>query len=327
MRRTRAVAFLATPLLLLGCGGSLPSSDATFAPPSAAATGEATIGPSEAAPSSAPGETAAATPSVRPTTAARGVFAPGSAYQVSVAGLKVREQPSTSAKEVATLPTGSVVVISPSDGISFGWGPVKANGYTWYPVIQVAAPSAGTLPALPSQPVDLTSSHVTGWAAAGDATEPYLTPVAARCPSKVNLTNVNGMLPAERLACFGTKSFTLQGTFGCGGCGGAVQGTYTPEWLAFPLEFNFLSVKPETRVGPIALRFPPDGPALPAAGSIIKVTVHVDDARSSTCSLTEVDVKGNDAPVNHASGVLYCRERLVVESYDILGTDPNFPLS
>jgi hypothetical protein len=31
-------------------------------------------------------------------------------------------------------------------------------------------------------------------------------------------------------------------------------------------------------------------------------------------------------PVDEASTTLYCRQRFVIESYEILGTEPNFPL-
>ena len=45
---------------------------------------------------------------------------------------------------------------------------------------------------------------------------------------------------------------------------------------------NYFDVAPsygnaEERLGPLTLRFPPSGPAQPAVGKIIRVTVHVDE--------------------------------------------------
>jgi hypothetical protein len=132
------------------------------------------------------------------------------------------------------------------------------------------------------------------------------------------------MLPAERLACFG-EPFVLQGTYGCSGCGGAVAGTFKPSWIASPLSYGFLSVNAAERLGPLALRFPPAGPAEPAAGKIIRVTVHVDDPRATKCVMAEPDDAGVMRAVDARTAVLECREQLVVESFEVLGTDPGFP--
>jgi hypothetical protein len=133
------------------------------------------------------------------------------------------------------------------------------------------------------------------------------------------------MLPAERIACFGPEPFTLEGTFGCAGCGGIALGQYKPVWLATPVELDFLSVAPEDQFGPLALRFPPDGPERPSNGDIIRVTVHVDDPRSTKCTIGDPDDSGGFVAVDKATAVFYCRERLVVESYVVIGTDPDFP--
>ena len=54
------------------------------------------------------------------------------------------------------------------------------------------------------------------------------------------------------------------------------------------------------------------------------VVVHVDDARSTKCTM--IDGAGADATtIDKRTAVLWCRERLVVESVQTMGPDPSFP--
>ena len=292
-----------------GLGTAPPSSEATF----------------EASPSPSPTLAPTVGPSPTPAIGTLDIYLPGAAVEVTVKELNLRTKPSTSAKRVAVLNRGNVLVISPNDSISFGYGPVSKNGYSWYPVA-VTEYRNGTLPPLPVSPlapVNRTGPPLSGWVAANDGETPFLSPLAPRCPASVDLQNVEGMLAAERLACFG-EPITLTGTYGCPGCGGAIVGTYKPVWLATPVEFDFLSVNPADRIGPLAVRFAPDSPAPPAAGTRVTVVVHVDDARSMKCTM--VDGEGASATtVDKRTAVLYCRERLVVEQLQAMGPDPSFP--
>jgi hypothetical protein len=252
------------------------------------------------------------------------VLPPGSAIQVRVAELNLRRQPSTSARRVKVLERGDLLVISPSDGIGVGFGPVRAGGYTWYPVMQVdLIDGDGELDPLPTNPIPYGAELEWGWIATDDGSEPFVRQVAPRCPAAVDLASVSGMLPAERLACFGAP-IVLEGTFGCSGCGGAIAGEFEPAWLASPLNFDFLSENVPEQFGPLALRFPPSGPARPTAGSIIRVTAHVDDARAARCRMREMGDDDELVPVDPETAVYICREELVVDSYDVLGTDPDF---
>jgi hypothetical protein len=142
----------------------------------------------------------------------------------------------------------------------------------------------------------------------------------------VNLAGVESMLDSELLACFGSKAIVVQGTFGCGGCGGVSAGTEAPEWLADPLSGGLLSVHPETRLGPLAVHFAPTGPPRPADGSIVKVTIHLDDPRATTCRISVADEAGNDVAVDNTAALAWCNAKFVVDSLDVLGTDPSFPL-
>ncbi len=303
-----------------------------------ATLGPATPGP--ATPGASPGATAAGeSPAPSPSTAAASaaptssvgpvsiqVFPPGAAVEVVVRELNIRKQPSLTAKRLRILERGEVMIVSPIDQLSFGWGPVKADGYTWYPVMEPDVFDTDLkLDLLPKPPIDVADgTPFWGWIATDDGDDPFVTAYPPRCPTTVDLLNVSGMLPAERLACF-YGPIALEGTYGCAGCGALPFGTFKPAWLATPVELDFLSVAPEERFGPLALRFPPNGPERPTQGTIIRVTVHVDDPRSTRCTMIEGDGTGGFVEIDPRTAVLYCRERLVVESYEVLGTDPDFP--
>jgi hypothetical protein len=143
------------------------------------------------------------------------------------------------------------------------------------------------------------------------------------------------MLESELLACFGDNSIVLEAVFGCGGCGGYIPATYEPTWLGHPYGFGFglLSVAPLSagRWGALVGHAPPSGPAAPPQGSIIRVRGHFDDKRATECEIA-LPLPGDTSdppalvPVDKPSATLYCRQRFVVESYEILGTDPDFVL-
>ena len=255
------------------------------------------------------------------------VLPPGAAIEVTVAELNLRIEPTTSATKVETLKKGDLLVTVPYRGIGGQMGPRKANGFTWYPVVRVqVAGSGGGLPVLPASPIIPGTDLVGGWIAANDGSKPYVAQLAPRCPATVDLENVQGMLPAELLACFGAP-FVLEGTYGCGGCGGASPLVGKPSWLADPFESSFLSTDVTKQLGPLAVHFPAKGPAAPADGTIIRATVHVDDPAATKCTVTDESLPADDPDrVYPSTGViLYCRERVVVESFEVLGVDPNFP--
>jgi len=251
-------------------------------------------------------------------------LAPGTAVEVLAVELNLRENPTTSATRVAVLKRGEVLVISPLDNLDYGWGPVRAKGYDWYPVVRVTT-SDGKLPRLPDHPVlPLDAVPLSGWVAAGEGSKPYIRALAPRCPAVADLESVSGMLPAERVACFGSSPIVLEGTYGCFGCGAFAAGTFKPAWLATPIELEFMSLDPSVTFGPLALRFAPNGPDRPPLGSIIRVTVHIGDPRADNCSIVDEDGTGAvTVPAETARD--FCRERLVVDSYEILGNDPRFP--
>jgi hypothetical protein len=313
--------------VLAGCSSQAvaPTASSTSAPSAAAITpGATTLAPlpTDASPSATP------EPTPEPSTpiGTLDVIPPGAAVKVTVAELNLRVEPSTTSKRVETLRKGEVLITLPYDGISWGFGPRKANGYVWYPVIkaQVLA-SDGGLPPLPTRPVLVGTEVVAGWVATHDGSKPFVEQLPPRCPSTVDLKNVEAMLGAERLACF-DGPIVIEGTFGCPGCGGTSSLSAEPLWLADPFDSSYLSADWREQLGPLALHFPPGGPARPKDGSIIRATTHIDDPASSTCSMYWADLPKGDPGrvVPPATAMLLCRERLVVDSYDTLGTDPDF---
>jgi hypothetical protein len=246
-----------------------------------------------------------------------GVLPPGSVVRVVADGLRVRQEPTRGAEQVGTLSRGELVLL----GYSFlhpAFGPVEADGFVWYPV----SPLGVTELPDPEAPLE---SEVVGWAAVGDGTDPWVELVPPRCvEGDPDLALLSSLTEWERLACYGDRSLTIEGVKGCGGCGGLYPGTFEPSWLATPMNYEFLSVEPQERIGPFLLRFSPDGPERPSepgVAPILRVTGHFDDAAAAGCMIA----RPTDEPIDEAVAELYCRQQFVVESYEILGIDEDFP--
>ena len=312
----RAAALItAVVMVVVACGPTASSG------PTGAASGPAASGPPSAEASGSPGPSAAVTP--HPSVAAAPILAiqPNIAVRVTVATLNVRSAPSTTATKAGSLAKGDVVAL-------LGYGAVHAGGYTWFQAARIKG-LHGPLPALPTYPLEGGSwTDLTGWIAVSKGSTPYVASLPARCPAGTpDLATLSAMLLGEQLACFGTTSLTFDGTIGCGGCGGAYPGIFEPAWLAAPLA-ELISVRPEARIGPLQLFFPPDV-SHPTAGTILRVHAHLGDPRSSTCSIAPVIGDAIDAPpvpLSAADAATYCRQHLVVDSVEVLGVDPSFPL-
>ena len=266
--------------------------------------------PSEAP---APSEEPSPTPVVE---APEGVLPPGSVARVTVDGLRVRMEPSTDADEVITLGRGDLVVLGFSS-LNASFGPIESNGFSWYPVNSLGVTE------LPEPGGELLESQDFGWLAVGDGTDAFVKLVAPRCTdAEPTLELIQSLTEWERLSCYGNQSITIEGTYGCGGCGGLYPGTFEPAWLSHPLDFALMSVDASERIGPFAMRFAPEGPEFPEAASILRVTGHFDDPAAAGCVVAPLDAPdGIDEPVAE----LYCREQFVVESYEVTGVDEDFP--
>ena len=318
MRNALALALLG--LMLAACaapaGPSLvPSSGAASASPSA----------------TQPAETAVATslPTIPPATAAPtgpswtqrppSALLLDSLVYVDVDRLNIREEPAVSAKSLAIVERGDFLYIN-------DYGPFSNGGYTWYSAVFLAP--AGEPPTESTVNVR-ESDGVSGWVAVGPGDTSYVERLRPRCPATIDLASIEYLLGAELLECFGGNTIELTGTFGCSGCGGARPGIFEPEWLAHPLNFNLLAVFPVTdHVGPFVLHFPPGGPAAPPVASVIRVRGHFDDPAADSCAISVIDPfnpSGDDlVKIPAAAAQLACAQQFVVESFEVLGTDPGF---
>ena len=252
-----------------------------------------------------------------PVVAAPGdVLPPGSIVRVLVESIKIRTGPTVEAMLLDDVRAGNLVIVSWTY-LTQGFGPVEADGFVWYPILDPKTSDLGAV----HPPQDYGN---VAWKAVGNGTEQWVELVDARCgDGDPDLAEIEGMLAWERVACFGDRQITLQGTYGCGGCGGSIPGTFEPYWLASPMYYEFLSLDPQDHLGPFVLRFSPDGPEHPEAGSIVRVTGHFDDARSSEC----VVAPGEPTQAVHPSvQELYCRAQFVVDSIEVIGFDESFPL-
>jgi hypothetical protein len=282
-------------------------------PVSAEPSAAASAGPSTPPGSAEPSADVAPEPVVDPPD---GILPPGSVARVLVDGLRVREEPTTGAALVTTLANGELVAIG-HGYLMPDLGPRGADGFIWYPVRSLGIDE---LPPVGSPPFEVSADI--GWVAASDSTTPFLELVPPRCTdAEPTLALLQSLVEWERLACYGDRSITIEGVYGCGGCGGLQPGTFTPEWLAHPMNFDLLSVEPQDRIGPFALRFPPDIER-PEAASILRVTGHFDDPASAECVYEPGDPPN---PIDATSARFYCRTQFVVESIEVLGTDEDFP--
>ena len=311
-------------VLLVACAapsGESPGvpSGVTSAAPSAAQTPNSSIEPATSAPAGPVLPTTEPTgPSWTPRPAEALLLE--SIVSVSVDRLNVRAKPTIESKSLGVVKKGEFLYVD-------SFGPFSHDGYTWYHAGFVGR--AGEAPVFGANVRG--PQGVGGWIAVAKGDSPYVKRLRPRCPSVIDTASLQYMLGSERLACFGDNTIELTGTFGCGGCGGAVVGIFEPDWLAYPLNFNLLADYPVgDEVGNFGLRFAPDGPVTvaPPAGSVIRVRVHADDPGSATCAISVVDPLHPNGErlvaIPSEAAHLICAQELVVETMEVLGTDPGF---
>jgi len=195
-----------------------------------------------------------------------------------------------------TLDAGTIVNIS-------GLGPWHVDALDWYAVDT-------------GEPVRF------GYAAAGVKGVSYLELLPARCPDGVpDRATLVGLTAWERLTCLRDQSLTITGTFGCPVCGEFVPGSYEPSWLASPMNLNYIGW-PDT----LTLHFDPavELDRAPNA-SMVRVTGHFSDPASTTCVIQGPGEP--PVPIDPVIAELYCREQFVVESIEVIGSDPDFTYS
>jgi hypothetical protein len=315
----RAAAIAVGLVLLAAACGQATTSPPSGAPGVTETAAGGSPGASSPTGSGAPSSgTTAPASSSGPTAAIKAIQA-NIAVRVLVTTLNVRTSPTTSAHKAGAMARGDVAVL-------LGYGGIKADGYTWFQAGRVKG-LHGALPPLPAYPLEGGDwTDLVGWIAIGSGATPWIAALPARCSATVDLATLSAMLPGEQAACLGTTELLIQGTFGCGECGGVSAGVFTPDWLATPFSGLF-SVQPSVKVGPLQLYFPP-GVIKPTEGHILRVQGHLNDSRSTTCVVAIPTTEGFDAkPVALRAGdaASYCRQHVVVDTYVDMGPDASFP--
>ena len=310
---------LGVALVLVACTDptASPSPSASPAPAPSASPSAAPTAAGTAPPTSAPSSSTLATPTPTPITelSFAAPFDEGWAnkfvMRVTVSDLNVRDSPSTSAPSNGTAPNGGLFLVR-------DW-PVTANGFTWYYGVTLLTSVPGVVPDLPTS-IDTGYDEVlVGWMVTGTEDAPYVIPIAPRCPAVRDVRNLAAMLDSELVACFGSDSIELEGTFSCLDCFGEVfAGSFDPDWLANPRELYALSVDGEDAL-PLRVHFAPDGPALPEEGALIRVRGHFSDPRSATCEITVARSDGTTKSIADAAAEQWCRAKFVVERYEVIG--------
>lgn len=298
MKKGRLLAALAA-ILLAACQAGGSASESPSAAASAASSGESGAPASLSLPPES-NETVD-----RSTT--DGILPPDSLALVMVDGLRVRETPSLAGRIMVSYAAGTRVTVVGNPSFL---GPVTADGHDWYVIVH-------------RSDEDDPTTEILGYAAAGDAATPFLATLEPRC-DRAALITLTGY---EQLACLGGGPVMIEGTYGCGGCGGFAPGTFEPGWLANPIfpPFHVLTAKVGTGIGRIDLHFPPArGLRDPAESSILRVVGHFDDGAATTCVISP-GIEGSEEPADPRAAVMYCRERFVVDSYEVIGTDSSYP--
>ena len=226
-----------------------------------------------------------------------------------------------------TVGRGELLVVGPT--FSYGaFGPFEESGFTWYPVGVLGLEE---LPAPGGEPIEIVDR---GWVAIGDGETEWLELLAPRCTDdEPTLQHLSSLTEWERLACYGDRQLTFEGVLGCPGCGGLYPGTFTPEWLAFPSYSDPISVEPQDAIGPMDLHWSPDGQERPntdGVAPILRVTGHFDDPAAEGCSIVFMGGPASgieESEVDPAISELFCRTNFVVESYEVIGEDEDFPFA
>ena len=256
-----------------------------------------------------------------------GVLPPGGIVRVTADSLNVREQAILTSPEQATVGRGELLVVGPTFGYG-AFGPFEESGFTWYPVGVLGLQE---LPAPGGNPIEMTER---GWVAIGDGETEWLELLAPRCTDdEPTLQHLSSLTEWERLACYGDRQVTFEGVLSCGGCGGLAPGTFTPQWLAFPMYSDVISVEPQDFIGPMDLHWSPEGPERPNTDGfapILRVTGHFDDPAAESCSMVFMSGPASgivESEVDPAISELFCRTNFVVDSFEVIGEDEDFPFA
>jgi hypothetical protein len=240
-----------------------------------------------------------------------GLLPAGSMVTVTGDGVRIRAEPSTDTEIVATMAAGDLVHVV--DTIAAG--PVTAEGYEWYRVAYRDGDDVWPWQDLAPDGI------VYGWMAAGDDDERFVTLADVSCPAEpITLSDLAFRLTSwERLVCIG-DTVTIEGTFGCDSCTDGVTPGADPPWLA-DVEQQPPIAGAYAYYPFIQVAIPPDVTP-PENRDVVRATLRVDHPAASRCTYTPEPSDGaGDFTHDPMGALVFCRERLVLESFEVIGTD------
>lgn len=295
-----SLSVLAAAVLTAGCAA--PAAQESQAPSNAVpATPSVSASASSDPTLEAPTPTATSEPTAAPTPmlafeAPAGILPMWALVDVVVDNLQLRAAPGLTAAVTGTAQAGQRFQVVAYDQV----GPIVEDGLDWYRLA--------------------TAGDAVLWAASGSDAGPFLELVPPNCPeTPVDLLALGRMTDWERLACFGDRPLTVEGTVTPGG--GAARGTFEPRWLAFPAPGTVLVTDYPEQAGSLGLRVPPDSQLdTLVLWTIVRVTGHFNDSRSAGCSMTRFD-GAQDVPIDPRAAQVVCRERFVVDAFEVIGTE------
>lgn len=303
-------AIMAT--LVFGGDGSDPEESPTpTATASAAESASPTVSGTPSAEPSAT-ESASVAPTPTPTPVSLQI---DTIVATTVSDLSVRAAPGTGATRLGSLATGTpaFVVAGPSD----------VGGYRWYLLTGLGLPpNTGCVGPIETDPFNCPVWM--GWVAASSLEGvPWLTPQPADCPTAPIAFDdiVIGWTDLMRLSCFGSDPFTFRTYWPelpeGGGPGGACASQDRPSgWLICQhTNANLVTLGTDDAsegIGLLVSIDPASGVSMPARGTWLELTVHLDDPAAQGC---DDDAVGADAEGRTPEQlVLFCRGQMVVES-------------
>lgn len=232
----------------------------------------------------------------------------------TVRDLSVRAAPGTASARLGSLANGT--------GAFVAGGPTDAGGYRWYLLSGLGLPpNTGCEGPLKTDPYNCPFWF--GWVASGSGGVPWLTPAPAACPGTGFAFSdiVIGWTDLMRLSCFGSDPFTFRGwwpTLPADPLPGAacVSEAKPTGWLICQqINLDSVTIGPDQGFGGLGLNVsidPASGVTMPARGTWVELTVHLDDPAAQGCGSDAVGADAEDRTPEQI--VLFCRGQMVVES-------------
>jgi len=224
-------------------------------------------------------------------------FAPGSLAEVLPPGNTFFLTPDPNGDMLSDLPRGGRVWIVD--------GPTRVGDQDWYRVQWQPTPIYDGIP---------------GWMPSTLDGHPLVQPTEPRCTGAVpTVADFVGLIPAERLACFGARPITLGPVALRFAPSKTAEATGSPSWLATSATIAmFGTAGPDGADLPLLVRADPSVGELPFDGWV-EVTGHFDDPAAGTCSRTWAGSQGDStSPETPAEQQLVCREQFVISSYHVV---------